>query len=118
LQLPNFLRSGQLPNQQAWVGVFGQSAGVPLFFLVRELTRLEIITSPGIKPFAFFVATPVRRAAERIGWIPSDLAARVDFQSLAEISERLYNKVRSDPRYGPGLLADYDIPLLHLGLNP
>jgi hypothetical protein len=116
-QLPNFLRSGLLSGQQAWVGVFGQSAGAPLFFLIRELCRLEIIKSPEVKPLALFVATPVRRAAERIGWIPSEMAARVDFQSLAETSEFLFMKISSDAKYGPQLLDFYDIPLLHLGLN-
>jgi hypothetical protein len=115
--LLNFLRSGRLPGQPSWVGVFGQSAGSPLFFLVRELCRLDVITDPAVKPFAFFVCTPVRRAMERIGWLPQNLANRVDFESLAELSQRLHARIASDREHGPKLLKDYDIPLLHFGLD-
>ena len=116
--LLHFLRSGHLPGQTPWVGVFGQSAGAPIFFLVRELRRLEIITNPEVDSLAFFACTPVRRAAERIGWVAPELAGRADFESLAEISLQLFNKLQTDPAVGPDLLKFYDIPLLHMGLNP
>ena len=115
--LLNFLRTGHLPGQPSWVGVFGQSAGSPLFFLIRELCRLGIITDPAVKPLAFFVSTPVRRAMERIGWLGADLGNRVDFESLASLSESLHLKLSSDRQFGPRLLEFYDIPLLHLGLE-
>ncbi|MBI4660372.1 MAG: hypothetical protein HY735_16170 [Verrucomicrobia bacterium] len=114
--LPGFLRSGQIVGQQAWAGVLGQSAGAPLFFVVRELCRLEII-SPDLKPLSFFACTPVRQAAASIVWIDPQLAARTDFRSLAEISERLYEKLRGDAQFGRHLLPFYDIPLLHMGLS-
>jgi hypothetical protein len=116
--LLNFLRSGHLPGQPSWVGVFGQSAGAPIFFLIRELRRLEIIANSEVDPLAFFACTPVRRAAEHIGWIPPELAGRADFESLAEISLQLFNKIQADHKVGPDLLKFYDIPLLHMGLNP
>ena len=116
-ELLNFLKTGHLPGQKAWEGVFGQSAGAPLFFIIRELCRLDVIQAPEVKHLAFFVSTPVRRAMERIGWLEADAVNRIDFESLASISNSLYRRIAADPKYGPLLLPDYDIPLLHLGLN-
>ena len=116
-ELLNFLKTGTLSGQKTWVEVFGQSAGVPLFFLVRELCRLGVITDPQVLPLAFFVSTPVRRALERIGWRTADSSERVDFESLSSISAQLHAKISGDREFGPKLLPFYDIPLLHLGLN-
>ena len=116
--LLNFLKTGYLPGQRPWVGVFGQSAGVPLFFVVRELCRLGVIPpNPEIRRLSFFVSTPARRAMERIGWITADTSNRVDFESLASLSDALYRRIAADTTYGPRLLPYYDIPLLHLGLE-
>ena len=115
--LVDFLRSGQLAGQRSWSGVLGQSSGSPLFFVSRELRRLNIIPHRELDPRAFFPCGPVRRAARQIGWIDRKLAERSDFASLAEISERLYRKIIDDKEFGPKLLPYYDIPLLHLGLN-
>jgi hypothetical protein len=112
-----FLKSGTLAGQANWVGVFGQSAGSPLFFLVRELCRLGVITSPEIEPLAFFVAKPVRRAMERIGWLNADASDAMDFHALSAVSMKLHSKIKADRTHGPKLLPFYDIPLLHLGLN-
>jgi hypothetical protein len=116
-ELLNFLKTGTLSGQQSWVGVFGQSAGAPLFFLVRELCRLGAITDAKVLPLAFFVSTPVRRALERIGWPAADSSERPDFESLSSISAQLHAKISGDREFGPKLLPYYDIPLLHLGLN-
>ena len=115
--LIEFLRSGQLAGQRSWSGVLGQSAGSPLFFVSRELRRLEIIPHKELDRRAFFPCAPVRRAARQIGWIDRKLAERSDFASLAEISERLYRKVTDDVEFKMKLLPYYDIPLLHLGLE-
>lgn len=116
--LLNFLKTGYLPGQKPWVGVFGQSAGAPLFFVVRELCRLGVIPpNPDVRRLSFFVSTPVRRAMERIGWITADASNRVDFESLASLSDALYRRIAADTTYGPRLLPYYDIPLLHLGLE-
>jgi len=115
--LLNFLRSGQLPGQRPWVGVFGQSAGAPLFFIVRELRRLKVIENEALDPLAFFTCTPVRRAAVSIGWIDSALAGNTDFQSLAAMSEKLHAKLSGDQQFGLQLLPFFDIPLLHMGLT-
>ena len=116
-EMLNFLRSGQLIGQSPWVGVFGQSAGSPLFFLVRELRRIGVLENPDLNRLSFFVCSPVRRAAQQIGWIEPELANRADFVSLAEISERLYERIANDGEAGKELLKDYDMPLLHYGLT-
>ncbi len=115
--LIGFLRNGQLVGQKPWSGVLGQSAGGPLFFVGRELRRLNIIPHKEFDPRAFFPCAPVRRAAQQIGWIDRKLAQRSDFASLAEISERIYQKISDAEAPEPRLLPFYDIPLLHLGLN-
>lgn len=123
-QLPHFLRSGRLDGQDSWAGVLGQSAGASIFFVVREFCRLGVITAPaldGVRRLAFFPCTPVRRAAVRIGWLEPKLAERTDFEGLAEVSTRLFEKIADDPNIDENsrkqLLELYDIPLLHLGLN-
>jgi hypothetical protein len=112
-ELPLFLRSGQLPGQRAWAGVLGQSSGAPLFFVSRELCRLGIAASPDLKRLAFFPCTPVRRAAVSIGWIEPSLADATDFDSLAKVSDKLYERTACHPE----LLELLDIPLLHMGLT-
>lgn len=116
-ELLNFLRSGQLSGQRAWEGVFGQSAGVPLFFLVRELRRLRVVENRQLDPLAFFACAPVRRAAWQLCWLDDDMVRRADFGSLAKASELLHKEIAKDPVHGPKLLEDYDIPLLHYGLT-
>lgn len=117
--LPNFLRTGQLPGQPAWAGTFGQSAGSPLFFVIRELVRLEVITDEAVRPLAFFVSTPVRRALRKIGWWDDEDTGVPDFQELHHLSQWLHDKIMRDPTFGaeigPKLLPYFDIPLLHMG---
>ncbi len=119
--LPNFMRDGQLPGQPSWAGVLGQSAGVPLFFLTREFSRLGLAQSDELKRLSFFVCTPVRRAAERIGWLKPGSSEQGDFVSLARMSEEIYERILKDtagsPEMQQEMLRLYDIPLLHLGLK-
>ncbi len=122
-ELPQFLRSGRLAGQSPLAGVLGQSAGAPIFFVVRELCRLGIVPREALanlRLLAFFACTPVRRAAARIGWIDATLAGRTDFESLAEVSRQLYQRISEDNSVDDAtrrqLLDLYDIPLLHLGL--
>jgi hypothetical protein len=120
-QLMNFLRTGFLPGQKPWIGVFGQSAGAPLFFIVRELCRLGVIHDPAVRPLAFFVCSPVRRAAEKIGWLKLGSSEIYEFDALAAMSEQLYKRILSESQQEPeickAMLEIYDIPLLHRGLN-
>jgi hypothetical protein len=103
------------------MGVFGQSAGAPLFFIVRELCRLGVIDDPAVRPLAFFVCSPVRRAAEKIGWLKLGSSEIYEFNALAAMSEQLYKRIISElqqePKICEAMLEIYDIPLLHLGLN-
>jgi hypothetical protein len=123
-ELPRFLRSGHLGGQAALAGVLGQSAGAPVFFIVRELCRLGLVSGEALanlRPLAFFACTPVRRAAARIGWIDPALAVRKDFESLGEVSRQLHERISRDESVDDAtrqqLLDLYDIPLLHLGLT-
>jgi hypothetical protein len=115
-RLVQFLRSGQLPGQPGWRGVLGQSAGSPLFFVVRELRRLRVITYEAVDSSAFFVCTPVRRLAARLSWVSPELAARYDFESLQETSRRIYEKA-SESDCAELFAEWFDIPLLHYALN-
>lgn len=106
-----FLREGRLPgpDQQRWVGTFGQSADGPLGFVVRELVRLQVINDESVRPLAFFVCRPVLRALSKIGWI--------DDADDGFSGERWLAKLAEDPVHGPELLRYYDIPLLHMGIT-
>lgn len=109
--LREFLSSGRLPgpDQQRWVGTFGQSSDTPLGFIIRELVRLEAITDDAVQSSAFFVCRPVLRALAKIGWIPDDESGFSGEQWLVKLAE--------DPAHGPLLLPYYDIPLLHMGIT-
>ncbi len=117
--LPHFLRTGFLPgpDQSRWVGTFGQSAGSPLFFVIRELVRLEVITDSAVTSLAYAVSTPVRRALRKIGWMDDDDKGVPKFEELASLSEWLHNEITKDQEFGPNLLPYFDIPLLHMGIT-
>jgi hypothetical protein len=113
VELLDFLKTGKLAGQQNWTGVFGQSAGAPLLFVVRELCRLGVIVDPDVTPHAFFVCTPVRRAMERIGWLPLNSPDPSTFEHLTALSQKLHREIVPEAN----LLPFYDIPLLDLGLE-
>jgi len=116
--LLRFLKTGKLPGERAWRGVLGQSAGSPLFFVVRELRRLGVITPPEVDGSAFFVCTPVRRLAARLGWIESKLAESYDFESLGEASQRIHAAAMELDQDDAAVFREwFDIPLLHYALN-
>ncbi len=109
--LRDFLSSGRLPgpDQQRWVGTFGQSSDTPLGFIIRELMRLEVITGELVRPSAFFVCRPVLRALSKIGRIDDDEKAFSGEDWLAWLAK--------DQVHGPLLLPYFDIPLLHMGIT-
>lgn len=111
--LIRFLRNGTLPGQKSWTGVIGQSAGGPLFFVMRELRRLGVIESTDADPSCYFVCKPVRRAAYELGWLDRTLRDKYDFASLQEVSFRIHAKISGDVDVADELLPLYDIPLLH-----
>jgi hypothetical protein len=109
--LYDFLRYGRLPgpDQQRWVGTFGQSADTPLFFIIRELFRLKVITDESVRPLAFYVCRPVLRALGKIGWIEDSEGSFSGEDWITELKE--------DPASGRELLPYFDIPLLHMGIT-
>ena len=109
--LPQFLRTGHLPgpDQPRWIGTFGQSADTPLRFIIRELVRLQVITDNDVRPYAFYVCRPVLRALAKIGWI--------DDVDSGFSGEDWLAKLKEDPEYGPKLMREFDIPLLHMGIT-
>lgn len=116
--LLQFLKTGKLPGERAHRGVLGQSAGSPLFFVVRELRRLGVIPHPEVDASAFFVCTPVRRLAARLGWIEPKLAASYDFESLGEASHRIHTAAMALAAKDAAVFRKwFDIPLLHYALN-
>lgn len=112
--LITFLRSGQLPAQRHWVGVMGQSALSPLFFVVRELRRLRVITHSAADETALFVCKPVRRTARRLGWITQEQEDRSDQDNLLEVASQIYRRLSSSEIGRKVLLPYFDIPLLAL----
>ena len=112
--LIGFLRSGFLPGQPKWKGVLGQSTLVPLFFLIRELRRLNVIDHNAADGSAFFVCRPVRRAARKLGWITQEQEERTDVDSLLQTSNELYRRLSEIPEASNSLLPYFDIPLLAL----
>ena len=112
--LPDFLRSGEIPGQQRWHGVLGQSAAAPLLFIVRELRRLRIIEHSTVDSVAFFACKPVRRIAARLRWIDEGMVDAASWSDLLRISRILHGKFTSSDEARESLLPYYDIPLLAL----
>ena len=84
--------------------------GSTLFFVMRELRRLNVLPdTEEINASCFFVCEPVRRAAARFGLIDSALAGRYDFVSLQKTSRQIYEAFKGNAV----LLPWFDIPLLH-----
>jgi hypothetical protein len=116
--LLQFLKTGKIPGSRAHRGVLGQSAGSPLFFVVRELRRLEVIKHQEVDASAFFVCKPVRELAARLGWIDPKLAASYDFESLGEASHQIHAAAMAGGSEHVAVFRKwFDIPLLHYALN-
>lgn len=109
--LRQFLRTGHLPGpeQHRWIGTFGQSAGTPLGFIIRELVRLEVITDEAVHPDAFYVCRPVLRALAKIGWIAD--------ADNGYSGEEWLAKLQKESEHGSLLRRFLDIPLLHMGIT-
>ena len=112
--LAKFLRSGQVQDtmrdddHSRFIGVIGQSMQSPLFFIIRELRRLGVL-SDQFSETAFYLNSPARTVAERIGWIDStEYNSRLTTDSLCNLSQIVYDKMTSEL---PELLEFYDLPL-------
>lgn len=105
--LVNFLRSGKVPGSKNWVGAIGQSMNSPLFFILRELRRLQIIADV-YSPCCFYLNSTGRRVACQLGWINAQESSRYDFENLIKVSEKCFKKMKKEC---PELLPYFDLPL-------
>lgn len=103
----HFMKSGKMPGDHGrWAGVLGQSMTSPLFFLLRELRRLEILDSRFDKG-CFYINSPVRRLATRLDWIsaaPNTSYGIDHLEGFAEICQT--RMVRECPDLG----SFFDLP--------
>jgi hypothetical protein len=105
--LVNFMKSGKMPgNHGRWVGVLGQSMTSPLFFLLRELRRLEILDSRFDKG-CFYINSPVRRLATRLGWISAAPNTSYGIDQLEEFAEICQTRMVKEC---PDLGSFFDLP--------
>lgn len=111
--LTQFLRSGRIPSSlktpgmSRFQGVLGQSMTAPLFFMMRELRRLEILDER-FDSCSFYLNSPARRVASQLGWIDHQDSGRLNFMQLTELSETVHSRMKEDL---PVLASFYDLPL-------
>ena len=114
--LISFLRSGliptalQTPDVQSWKGVIGQSMSAPLLFVMRELRRLSVLPPDRFDRACFYMNSPARRIAWRLGWITDEERRDYSLGNLVSLSERVYDKVRQS-EHSAELLSYFDLPL-------
>lgn len=112
-ELPlRFLKSGFLPNQPNWRGVIGQSMTTPLLFLMREFARVGFADRKVFHPICFYMNTPARRAAVRLGWLENRAFSRYDFESVVLASKKVCERMSMEM---PEALDWFDLPLQELG---
>jgi hypothetical protein len=111
-----FLRSGnvplsmRMPGEERWSGVIGQSMSAPLLFVMRELRRLEVITSDRFDSACYYMNSPATKIAYRLGWINELTRKDYSFSNLVGLSETVHEKIRNS-EYAEGLLPHFDLPL-------
>lgn len=114
--LISFLRSGliptalQTPEVQSWTGVIGQSMSAPLLFVMRELRRSSVLPPDRFDRACFYMNSPARRIAWRLGWITDEERRDYSFGNLVALSERVYDQVRQS-EHSAELLPYFDLPL-------
>jgi hypothetical protein len=112
-QLVQFLRSGhvppalQTPGHEHWAGVVGQSMSAPLLFVMRELRRLHILPE-GFESACFYMNSPARRVAFRLGWIDEEELRSYSFENLVRLSQRVCEQMTNE---APELSPYFDLPL-------
>jgi hypothetical protein len=112
--LINFLRSGQIPDalrdpaHPRFRGVIGQSMTAPLLFVMRELRRLGVLSSERFDSACYYMNSPARRVARKLGWIDGDATSRYDFSELVGLSEQVHVRMSIE---APELLGFFDLPL-------
>jgi len=117
--LIGFLRSGKIPEglqdptTPRFRGVIGQSMKAPLLFVMRELRLLNIL-GERFNPACFYMNSPARRIAHKLGWIDLDSVASGDFSTLVFQSERVHERMQDEL---PDLACYFDLPLQLYALN-
>lgn len=112
-QLVQFLRSGhvprslQAPGHERWAGVVGQSMSAPLLFVMRELRRLCVVPE-GFESACYYMNSPARRVASRLGWIDTYQRGNASFEDLLLVSETIFQRMHSE---APELEPYFDLPL-------
>jgi hypothetical protein len=110
--LVNFLKSGVHPNGR-WAGVLGQSMTSPLLFVIRELRRLDVI-APRSAPVCFYMNSPARNVATRLGWIKAEQGVAYGIEKLTEFSNICQDRMQSECAK---LSPFYDLPLQWYDFN-
>ena len=106
--LLNFLKSGLLPGGGGkWSGVLGQSMTAPLFFILRELRRLEVIDVRFARS-CFYMNSPARQIARKLGWLSERESGFYDIERLSQIGDICFGSMRDEMTE---LLPYFDLPL-------
>jgi hypothetical protein len=114
--LISFLRSGQIPpalqtpGVPSWTGVIGQSMSAPLLFVMRELRRLNVLLTDRFDSACFYMNSPARRVAYRLGWITDDERRDYSLGNLVSLSESIFNQIHQCEQ-SEELLKHFDLPL-------
>jgi hypothetical protein len=119
--LVQFLKTGHIPheiqdiNTPRFKGVIGQSMTAPLLFVMRELRRLGVVNQQ-FDDACYYMNSPSRRVARRLGWISDGSAYLSDFSNLVGYSEIVHKRMKEEI---PELAEFFDLPLqLYAYKNP
>lgn len=88
-------------------GVAGQSMKAPLLFLMRELRRLDVLDNR-FDAACFYMNSPARRVAARLGWIDDEERHGGEFSDLVDLSSKVHGRISVE---APELLPFFDLPL-------
>lgn len=114
--LITFLRSGQIPTamqmpgNERWTGVIGQSMSAPLLFVMRELRRLNALPPDRFDQACFYMNSPARRVAYRLGWISDEERRDGGLVNLVSLSEGVFNRI-NESEHAEVLLPHFDLCL-------
>jgi hypothetical protein len=79
----------------------------PLLFVMRELRRLSILPD-GFESACYYMNSPARRVASRLGWLDVSQRGNATFEDLLLVSQTTFQRIQSEaPELGPY----FDLPL-------
>lgn len=101
----SFLKNGFRKGEDRWACSVGQSMTAPLFWIMRELRRINLIETDRFDASCFYMNGPARRMAARIGWLDPDECRRAySFQAVLGLSQSCHGQTSQ-------LQGFYDLPL-------